>query len=242
MGLSLALARPDLKTDASSWFRDLGSDAVLADLRDWFATEPSRPKVLEEVVDATLAPVLGRELLASAAWQHQRWIWKEDWVEQVDLDVFESTPTDRRLSSNDTLALEHVRASTDLRVARAFVGAVVDGSMASWLSRVTGYELAATPSCEFARYRRGEYLAAHSDTFSNRRIGMILYLNPAPWEPEFGGQLGYRNERGDVSYVEPRFNTAAFIPFRTDCQHWVVPLERDEPRRLSASVHYMDAS
>jgi Rps23 Pro-64 3,4-dihydroxylase Tpa1-like proline 4-hydroxylase len=70
---------------------------------------------------------------------------------------------------------------------------------------------------------------------------MIIYLNPVSWAPEYGGQLGYRNEVGHVTHVQPEFNTAAFIPFRTDCQHWVEPLARPQPERLSVSVHYMDA-
>ncbi|HEU5106699.1 MAG TPA: 2OG-Fe(II) oxygenase [Solirubrobacterales bacterium] len=226
-------------TSGSTWFPRLLRDETSAELHEWFTSSPSRPETVSDVLEPDLADRLAAELRETTRWRHQYWVLNDqEWTDEVDAATFEATDPARRFSSNQALSDGSYFTSADLSLTGQFVRALGDGALAQAFAAVVDEPLNPTPIVEFARYERGHFLAEHSDTFEDRRIGMVLYLSTPGWQPEFGGQLGYRNERGEESLSEPHFNTAALFPFRTDCSHWVNPLATDEGVRYSVAVHF----
>lgn len=81
----------------------------------------------------------------------------------------------------------------------------------------------------FAHYAPGAFYKKHLDAFrgqSNRKLSLVLYLNPG-WMPDDGGELLlYTNDEKDVIRVTPVFGT--LVTFLTeDFPHEVLPARRD---------------
>ncbi len=81
----------------------------------------------------------------------------------------------------------------------------------------------------FAHYAPGAFYKKHLDAFrgqSNRKLSLVLYLNPG-WLPDDGGELLlYTNEERDVIRVTPAFGTLVTF-LSEDFPHEVLPARRD---------------
>lgn len=205
----------------------------------WWAVRPTSPLVLTDVLTAADAAELLGILSGHDGWQREHVILNQaDWTEQVDAEAFAATPAERRFNTNERLPLERVAGAVAADRLQGLMGSKL---VLDHLSKVTGQRVIG-PIMEFARYRQGDFLAEHKDTFNARVIGLVLYLSDAEWQEDFGGCLGYHNETVDTFVTLPTFNTMSVFPFRTDCAHWVSPVSKPGVTRYSVALHYTDAA
>lgn len=86
----------------------------------------------------------------------------------------------------------------------------------------------------------------HDASGMNRRINALLYLNPG-WQPEWGGELGLYDDKGEtcLKKIAPLFNR--LVVFDThDCSYHGLPnpiaFPEDAPRRSIILYYYTVAS
>lgn len=82
----------------------------------------------------------------------------------------------------------------------------------------------------FAHYAPGDFYARHLDAFqgrSNRRLSMVVYLNP-DWPEDAGGELAlYQNEQDQIGLlVRPTWGTVAIF-LSEEFPHEVLPATMD---------------
>lgn len=81
----------------------------------------------------------------------------------------------------------------------------------------------------FAHYQPGDFYKKHYDAFkgqANRRLSIVLYLNPG-WRPDDGGELVIYSDEGDqrLLSVTPAYGTLVVF-LSEDFAHEVLPAKR----------------
>ena len=110
---------------------------------------------------------------------------------------------------------------------REFVDFLSSPDIIAFLRTLTGAEDIGFADGHASRYEPGHFLTAHDDTNVGfgRRAAYVLNLTPQ-WRPDWGGQLLFYDERGNVVRgFTPAFNTLNI--FRVPQAHnvsWVTPL------------------
>lgn len=124
-----------------------------------------------------------------------------------------------------------------------FRSAFADADFRRFFEKVSGLSL------RFARedigvhaMQSGDYLRAHDDDSKDRRLAMVLYLEPG-WQPDYGGLLRMVDSEGGVSEVPPDYNSIVMFDVKAGTTHEV--MEVTAPRgsaRRTIGGWYHDAS
>lgn len=191
----------------------------------------------ERVVSPQTATAIRRDIADDPARRYEYWLLDsaQD-VSAVSAEEFETAPPDRRFSRNFCLRVPD-RAAMALR---GFLSAVVSGEAAALLSEAYGQELRFA-SADMAMYGQGDYLRRHADVFSDRRLGLVWFMNTDP-PPGAGGELVIEAASGAGLVVAPSEGSVALIPIRPDYSHLVAAVRDDSWLRCSIATHYAATS
>lgn len=70
----------------------------------------------------------------------------------------------------------------------------------------------------------GDFLRDHDDNGANYRLAFVLYLNPR-WESRFGGELHMVDPQGNVTRIEPEYNSLVLFEVDRRTKHFVTPIQ-----------------
>jgi Rps23 Pro-64 3,4-dihydroxylase Tpa1-like proline 4-hydroxylase len=102
-----------------------------------------------------------------------------------------------------------------------FRSAFADDGFRQFFESVTGLSLSfAREDIGVHAMRSGDYLRAHDDDNRDRRLAMVLYLEPG-WEPTYGGLLRMVDKDGAVTEVPPDYNSIVMFDVLAGTKHEV---------------------
>jgi len=139
---------------------------------------------------------------------------------------------EQQLGSSPTIAVEHQRW-----LRQFFAFAILTPALSSWVGEVFDRRGVGVTSVEFARYRRGDYIAEHTDAVGQRLCHLVTYFDE-DYAPADGGGLVVFGRDGRQHRCEPRFNSAILLPLDPANRHRVEPWTAQRPGRWSASIAF----
>lgn len=153
-------------------------------------------------------------------------------VKLVSENDFNGLPPENRFSKSGCMR----KVPNEALGIRAVVSALKSQEVSSAISEALG-ESVSWKSSDIARYHHGSYLRAHSDTFEDRRIGLVFFANTG-WNPGFGGELVVTSPSGITKVVAPIGGRIAAIRIRDGYTHQVAEMLDSSWNRLSIANHF----
>lgn len=217
------------------------TDEATSAIGDWFHAKPSRPIFFRDFLREDVALVTARMMRRLPVWSRVARIYEgDDSAVQVSEQEWEAS--DRKWARSwiatplDQALVDGAMPSEDTKALEQFLAfATMGGPLRDWIGAATGTDLARIGSIEFAAYGTGDRIGVHQDRIGPRMFAMNFYLDP-DYQIGQGARLGYRNEAGEESLVDPVFNTLSIIPIEPSSVHWVEPFTGDGMGRLTISV------
>ncbi|MEX0972380.1 MAG: 2OG-Fe(II) oxygenase family protein [Solirubrobacterales bacterium] len=223
---------------------------VLEELRTRFAIRPRRPLSLPSFLAAERAAELAAALRRIRRWDRVHTVLdEEERLREISAGEWGARPAEERWSAQELARplatvvddAERLDERGREQLAALFDFVIVGVAFRTWLGQIAGVPLGPHVSCELVRYRRGDFIARHTDTHDARIVGLNLYLD-ADYRRQDGGQLGYANEEQDEFSVDPAFNSLSLIPIDRACCHWVGPWKAGRPGRETVSLSFSPAA
>ncbi len=69
-------------------------------------------------------------------------------------------------------------------------------------------------------YKKGDFLGSHTDRGKNYSLAFMLYLTPE-WESRFGGAFNIVLPNGDITKLEPEYNSLVLFNVEAQAKHFV---------------------
>lgn len=188
---------------------------------------------VEDVLSPATTSVVLADLECDGGWSEECWVLEANGdVRPVPAAEFEVAPLDCRFSRSDCLR----KPAGDAYGLRGLLSAIVSNEARESLSRAFGEEVRFR-SADIARYRAGHYLRRHSDTFGERRFGIVWFLSPG-WSCGNGGELVIEGPAGDATVVFPRQGAIGALAIRPNCFHLVSRIRATDWVRYSIATHF----
>jgi hypothetical protein len=208
-----------------SWIQPqhLEEDA-LKKYRDDLNSHPARVNVLDDFLAEGMAEKLTRFLSSEAQFAMEYGTASSDGG--VSPEEFENTPDEERFFRLGKLAgipSEHQfspNALTYLRFRQTFQRPEFE----EFFHEMSGLPLGASDDFGAHSMRTGDFLRPHSDNNRNRRLALVIYLSP-DWEHGYGGRLELIDKEGNITPVEPKYNSMVVFDVVADTMHQVTPVE-----------------
>ncbi|MGH7881630.1 MAG: 2OG-Fe(II) oxygenase [Candidatus Dormibacteraceae bacterium] len=189
--------------------------------------------ILKGALDPELVTLIRTDLLDDPGWKQEYWLLKgTDDVLLVDSPEFDSAPPHLRFSRNACLR----KPAAMSFCLRGLLSGAVSTEGRTALSQAYGERLKFV-SADIAKYAQGDYLRRHSDTFSNRRLGLVWFLGDTI-PPQSGGELIVESLTGESLVVEPAGGSVAVFILRESYSHLVASVHSPTWTRYSVATHY----
>lgn len=207
--------------------------------------EAGLPVIIPGICTTAFATDLAR-LMPQLSWERSLVVrTSPDGVEQVREEQFEITDPGQRFSRHDRaigidVALDGKGGLDDTALRtlrRLFALSVATPLLGQWIARLCGTVPLHACGMEFARYRRDDFIAPHTDIHSGRVCHILIYLDPLANDAS-GGELCHGSRGGEYTVVPPLFNFGVILPLRSHFEHWVRPWTASHPGRLTVSLGY----
>jgi hypothetical protein len=207
------------------WFQPQHlDDDALASYRTSLASHPARMLVLHDLLVQEKAEHLARFLLDEADYETEYGIFSvEGGVSESQYEG--ATEDDRffRLSRLHGVPAEHQFSPNALTYLQ-FRQALQTDAFRSFFAAVSGLPLSASDDFGVHSMRTGDFLRHHTDDNKDRRLALVLYLNP-DWRPEYGGTLAMIDGAGTTHQVHADFNSIVMFDVQAQSVHEVLPVE-----------------
>jgi Rps23 Pro-64 3,4-dihydroxylase Tpa1-like proline 4-hydroxylase len=119
---------------------------------------------------------------------------------------------------------------------RAFISALKSPKVADAFSAAFG-ERASFRSADIAKYEADHYLRRHSDTFDDRRFGLVFFLSPG-WAAGDGGEFVVEAPSGAALATQPEQGRLALLRINPGYHHSVCRIGSQSWVRYSIAVHF----
>ncbi|QWB24448.1 MULTISPECIES: 2OG-Fe(II) oxygenase [Streptomyces] len=173
------------------------------------------------------------ELAALPTWATEHWLLTpDDNVKPCGEDEFTEAPPERRFSRSGCLR----DIPRDALGIRAFISALKSTDVADAFSEAFG-ERVSFRSADIAKYEAGHYLRRHSDTFDDRRFGLVFFLSPG-WAAGDGGELVVEAPSGAALATQPEQGRVALLRINPGYHHSVCAIRSQSWVRYSIAVHF----
>lgn len=188
---------------------------------------------LDQILPDSVTRAIAADLRADQGWRMETWAFGggSD-VQAIDVNEFETMAPKARFSKNECLR----KPAKDAYSLRGFLSGIVSSEASVLLSSAFG-ERVQFKSADVARYRRGDYLRRHCDTFDGRRFGLVWFFSDG-WQSRDGGELVIEGPAGDSIVIRPRAGTVAALLFRSEYYHHVSAVRSSEWIRYSVATHF----
>jgi Rps23 Pro-64 3,4-dihydroxylase Tpa1-like proline 4-hydroxylase len=191
--------------------------------RNEFQSHPAKVIVLEDFLVEKMADRLTKFLTSEARFSKEHGIYSEEgavteerWRAAEEQDRFfrlgklSATPPEFQMSPN-TLTYLKFRQTFQRPEFKEF------------FEELTGLSLGASDDFGVHSMTTGDFLRPHSDDNRNRRVALVIYLSPR-WEPDFGGALNVLDRDGNVTVVQPGYNSMVVFDVLAETTHLVEPV------------------
>ncbi|QQC91087.1 2OG-Fe(II) oxygenase [Streptomyces alfalfae] len=173
------------------------------------------------------------ELASLPTWATEHWLLTpDDDVKPADADEFTAAAPERRFSRSGCLR-DVPQSALGIR---AFISAVKSPKVADAFSSAFG-EPVSFRSADIAKYEAGHYLRRHSDTFDDRRFGLVFFLSPG-WTAGDGGELVVEAPSGAALTTQPEQGRLAMLRIDPGYHHSVCRIRSQSWVRYSIAVHF----
>jgi Rps23 Pro-64 3,4-dihydroxylase Tpa1-like proline 4-hydroxylase len=207
----------------------LQPDAIKA-YRQAFISHPARLLVLKRVLLDSEADKLSRFLSHEARFElayalYSRKI-KDGNIPGVSAAAWlEAEENERFYRFSDYAGLlDESHSSSNERVFRRFFSALRSSEFKHFFEEIAGVELGSTPLINAYSYRSGDFLRHHTDDVKSKRLSFVFYLSPH-WERRFGGLLHVIDHAGEVTEVNPDYNSLVLFDVAANANHFINRVE-----------------
>jgi Rps23 Pro-64 3,4-dihydroxylase Tpa1-like proline 4-hydroxylase len=219
-------------------------EGAIARYRDEFTGSPARLVMLRDFLREDKAERLKNYLTVDAEYETEHGLRSSPGAAVGEAQWLAAPDEDRFFRYSK---LSGVRANSEFSpntlAYMQFRSAFADSNFRRFFEKVSGLSL------RFARedigvhaMRSGDYLRAHDDDSQDRRLAMVLYLEPG-WEPAYGGLLRMVDSEGGVSEVPPDYNSIVMFDVKAGTTHEVTKVTAsDGSVRRTIGGWYHDAS
>jgi hypothetical protein len=196
------------------------SEERLAAYREAFQEHPAHLVVLEDYLQPDAADRLAKFLASEASFSPEYGV--ADVEGAGDEATWEGRKEDERFFRYRRLTgipPEHMfspNAMSYLKFRKNFQ----EDPYRQFFEAVSGVPLSASDDFGAHRMEPGDYMRDHSDDNRDRRLALVIYLTP-DWRPEYGGALRMTDKHGDVTIVEPRYNSMVVFDVMAGSEHQV---------------------
>jgi Rps23 Pro-64 3,4-dihydroxylase Tpa1-like proline 4-hydroxylase len=214
--------------------------------RKAFTSHPARVLVLKDFLLDQVAEKLNRFLSHEARFELSYGLYSKKvkdgnipsvtaaaWLEAEEGERF------YRFSDYAGLLDEH-QLSSNRAVFQQFFFALRDDESRLFFQELSGLELSSNPLINAYSYRSGDFLSYHTDDVKSKRLSFVFYFSPH-WERRFGGLLHLIDDGGDVTVVEPDYNSLVIFDVAARTRHFISPVEQcaGERARLTISGWFL---
>jgi Rps23 Pro-64 3,4-dihydroxylase Tpa1-like proline 4-hydroxylase len=136
--------------------------------------------------------------------------------------------------------LDESQPSPNQTVFRRFFSALRNSEFKHFFEEIAGLELGSTPLINAYSYKSGDFLRHHTDDVKSKRLSFVFYLSP-DWERRFGGLLHVIDHRGEVTEVNPDYNSLVLFDVAANANHFINRVEpcAGERARLTISGWFL---
>ncbi|WP_030790497.1 2OG-Fe(II) oxygenase [Streptomyces sp. NRRL S-920] len=185
------------------------------------------------LMPADMTAPLVSELAALPTWATEHWLLTpDDDVKPCSEQEFTEAAPERRFSRSGCLR-DIPQSALGIR---AFISALKSRKVADAFSSAFG-ESVSFRSADIARYEAGHYLRRHSDTFDDRRFGLVFFLSPG-WSAGDGGELVVEAPSGASLATQPERGRLALLRINPGYHHSVCGIRSRTWVRFSVAVHF----
>jgi len=137
-------------------------------------------------------------------------------------------------------ALAEFQLSSNRAVFQQFFSALRNNEFKLFFEEISGLELGSAPLINAYSYKTGDFLSHHSDDVKSKLLSFVFYLSPH-WEHRFGGLLHLIARNGDVTKVDPEYNSLIIFDVAAKTEHFISPVEQcaGERARLTISGWFL---
>lgn len=207
-------------------------EATIRSYRQIFASHPANLLVVRDFLVAEVAEKLSRFLIDEARFETLHGLYsamkngtsialvpEEDWLRASDEDRFFKLRKFTSLSPQ-------LRLTPNLVTYLKFRTAFNDPNFREFFAQISGVPLDKNQSTYHSfLMKAGDFLRTHDDTDNpDYQIAFILYLSP-DWKPGFGGALHMIDPSGDVSRIEPEYNSLVLFKVNPRTKHFIAPID-----------------
>ncbi|HYP26920.1 MAG TPA: 2OG-Fe(II) oxygenase family protein [Blastocatellia bacterium] len=131
--------------------------------------------------------------------------------------------------------LDEFQSSPNRTLFQQFFSALRGDGFRLFFEGVSGLELGPAPLINAYSYGPGDFLSLHTDDVKSKRLSFVFYLSPH-WERRFGGLLHMIDHKGDVTEVDPDYNSLVIFDVSAKTEHYINPVERCAGGRARLTV------
>ena len=231
----------------NSWIhhRHLNPEAMKAYCRA-FTSHPARALVLKDFLVDEVAERLSRFLSREAQFKPVYGLYsrvhKDGNISDVTRDAWLEAQEQNRFYKWSDYAgfFDEFRHSSNLSEFQNFLLAFRADSFKRYFEAISGLSFGPAPLINAYSYKAGDFLSSHTDDVKSKRLSFVFYLSPH-WEHRFGGILNLIDQSGDLTQIQPDYNSLTVFDVTARTEHFVSPVEpcAGENARLTISGWFL---
>jgi Rps23 Pro-64 3,4-dihydroxylase Tpa1-like proline 4-hydroxylase len=131
--------------------------------------------------------------------------------------------------------LDEFQFSPNRTAFQQFFAALRNDKFKLFFEEISGLELGSTPLINAYSYKPGDFLSYHTDDVKNKRLSFVFYFSPH-WERRFGGSLHLIDHNGEVTEIDPDYNSLVIFDVAAKTRHFINPVEQRAGERARLTV------
>lgn len=211
-----------------------------------FTSHPARVLVLKDFLLGPVAERLSRFLSHEARFELAYGLYSKNVKDGNISDVssaawLEAEEGEKFYRFSDYAGvLDEFQLSSNRTMFQQFFSALRNNRFKLFFEEISGLELGSTPLINAYSYKSGDFLSHHTDDVKSKRLSFVFYLSP-DWERRFGGILHMIDDNGDVTEIDPDYNSLVIFDVAAKTKHFINPVEQcaGERTRLTISGWFL---
>jgi Rps23 Pro-64 3,4-dihydroxylase Tpa1-like proline 4-hydroxylase len=228
------------------WLKDwiqstfLQPDAIAAS-RQAFISHPARALVLQNFLPDPVAEKISRFLSQEARFEVAYGLYskkvKDGNISGVTATQWLEAEEEARFYRFSDYAgvLNEFEASSNRTMFQQFCSALRNNEFKLFFEEISGLRLGSSPLINAYSYKSGDFLSHHTDDVRNKRLSFIFYFSPH-WEHRFGGLLHLIDPDGEVTKIDPSYNSLVIFDVAAKTEHFINPVEQCAGKRARLTV------
>ena len=215
--------------------------ASIESCHEAFASHPTRALVLKHVLLDSVAEALNRFLSHEARFETAYGLYSEQAKDGNLSGVsrtawFEADEDQRFYKFSDYAgAVDEFRPTPNRTTFQNFFSALRSDECKFFFEAISGLKLGSPPLINAYSYRSGDFLSHHTDDVKGKRLSFVFYLSSG-WQRKFGGLLNLIDSDGEVTTVDPDYNSLVIFDVAARTKHFISPVEQCAGKRARLTI------